>query len=166
MEYHGNYRAKVLDNADPAQTARVKVEVYPMLLGEDTARELKKQTGGDVTGITTARLPWAKPATPLLGQGAGDSWGVTSVPRVGSFVWVFFEMGDIHQPVYFAGAPTAGKGQPPNRITSYPDRMVISFSSGTEIVVDNNTGDIIITGNGDVVVQGSNVRLNPLSSWE
>ena len=160
LKYYGNYRGKVLSNSDSAQQGRVKVEVYPMLLGADTANVLRR-SGSGVEGIPTANLPWCVPAMPLF-EAAGSGTGAFAIPDVGTYVWVFFESGDPNQPVYFASATDGAHGLPTSAMTNYPNRRVIETSSGAIIIIDNSTGKIIITGGADVVVQGTNVRINPL----
>lgn len=120
-KFTGMYRGKVVDNNDPRQLGRIKVQVQPML-----------------ATISTADLPWCIPAMSLF-DGAGDNLGSFTIPRVNSFVYVFFEQGDIYQPVYFAEAQTAQKGLPTARTTSYPDRKVWRTAGGIEIFIDDNT---------------------------
>lgn len=154
-KFIGNYRSKVLSTTDPEQLGRIKVEVYPMMIGMETAKHLD-----GIEGIAIAQLPWAVPAPPLS-SGAGVGYGSFAVPEVGSFVFVFFEEGDINQPVYFAEAPTSDHGLPSDRTTNYPNRKIVETSSGVKIIIDDATGEVIITGTGDVTIQGANVRLNP-----
>jgi len=160
LKFTNIYRSKVLDNNDPEKLGRIRCEIYPILIGKATAQNLT-----DVEGIDTEQLPWAVPAM-SLSSGAGDGCGSFAVPDVGAFVFVFFEEGDINQPVYFAEAQTKTHGLPASRITSYPNRKVIETSSGIKIIIDNATGQVIITGSGDVVIQGANVRLNPITPVE
>lgn len=135
---NGFYRAKVLDNDDPDQLGRIKVEVYPILIGEVTARTLT-----DVEGIATSVLPWAVPAFPLF-DGAGTGFGGFSVPKVDSFVFVFFESGNIYQPVYFAEAPDAVHGMPTERITNYPNRKVLKTQNEIVIIIDDTDDEEVI----------------------
>lgn len=160
LKFIGNYRATVLDNNDPEELGRIRCEIYPMLIGKTTAKNLD-----GVDGIATEHLPWAVPAMPIS-SGAGDGYGSFAVPGIGSFVFVFFEEGDINQPVYFAEAQTKQYGLPASRTTNYPNRKVVETSSGVKIIIDDTTGKVIITGAGDVVIQGTNVRLNPLTPVE
>lgn len=143
--FFGNYRAKVLSTTDPLNLGRVKCEIYPMLIGEVTARGL---TG--IEGVPLAALPYAVPAYPLfVGAKAGN--GFWTVPEVGSYVWVFFEGGDINQPVYFAEAGDGVQGVPTGR-----SALITIWKSDTiEIKLDRSTGNITITGNGTVTIQGS-----------
>jgi len=163
--FTGIYRGKVLDTNDPDQFGRIRAEVYPMLLGVATVARLKRENSNVTwTGMETVDIPWAVPAFPLF-TGSGSGYGFFSVPREGTFVWVFFEGGDIYQPVYFAEAPDKVSGLPGNRVTNYPNRTIIRTESGCEITIDDTTGHIIVTGTGDVVIQGTNVRVNPPGSW-
>ncbi len=166
-KYPYNYRGKVLDNSDPLKIGRIRCEVYPMLIGVETARQMRASNSRcTIEGIETSALPWAIAATPVF-FGAGNGTGVFTVPDVDSMVWVFFEQGNINQPVYFAEAPDGANGLPTNRLTGYPERRVIKSSSGAIIFIDNSNGDIVITGANDVVVQGDNyVRINPLAKVE
>jgi len=119
-KFPGIYRGKVLDNNDPLQYGRIKIQVYPMFT--------------DITNATL--LPWAVPASSLW-DGAGDGIGSFVVPKVDTFVFVFFEQGDHYQPVYFAEAQTAQKGLPIDRATNYPNRKVKESSSGITFVTDD-----------------------------
>lgn len=163
--FQGMYRGKVLatDTDETDKLGRIKAEIYPMLIGQETARLLRKEnTTLTIEGIATSMLPWAVPAMPLSG-GAGDGFGTFAIPKVGTCVWLFFEANDINQPVYFAEASSGVMGLPAERLTNYPTRQIMKTSSGCMITIDDTTGQVLITGAGDVVVQGSNVRINPLS---
>ncbi len=71
----GFYRAKVVDNRDPERLGRVRVKVYPLM-----------------AGVKDSECPWAEPC-----------WygGVLYIPPVNSWVWVFFDGGDVARPVWF-----------------------------------------------------------------
>jgi len=91
---------------------------------------------------------------------------------VDSFVFIFFEGGDVYQPVYFAEAPTATLGIPSSSQTNYPNRRVLKTKAGLEMIFDdedesirinhpegscitmNSDGSINITGDGEVNVTG------------
>jgi len=142
-KYPGIYRAKVLgtDALETDKLGRIKAEVYPFMLGTVTAL-----AAGVGDGIVTATLPWAIPA-PSLFSGSGDGTGCFAVPDVGSYVWVFFENGDVHQPVYFAEAPNKLKGLPTERLVGYPDVKVLKTASGISVTINQLSGseDIKIT---------------------
>lgn len=87
----GMYRAKVVDNRDPEKFGRVLVwipDIMPLIQ--------------DNTGL------WARPANnPAGGRNIVDDpaqnyAGTCYIPKKGSWVWVFFEAGNINRPYYFA----------------------------------------------------------------
>lgn len=146
LKFTGNFRGKVVSNADPSSLGRIKVEIF-----------------GVFDDIASANIPWAVPAFPLS-SGAGVGYGSFAVPEVGSYVWCFFENGDVYQPVYFAEAADGVHGLPSERTTNYPSRKIIKTKCGTVIYVDDSTGDVIIDatgGSGNVVIKGSSVSINP-----
>ncbi len=168
-EFFGRYRAKVLatDVAESDKLGRIKVEIYPMLIGEDTAIELSKVENVSIEGIAIADLPWAVPAS-AISVGSGSALGSFAVPDVDAFVWVFFEAGDVNQPVYFAEAPTATVGLPASRLTNYPERRVYKYKK-VEIIIDDADGTVIIevdgdveiTATGNITITGATVNMNP-----
>jgi len=177
MKLDGIYRGKVLatDATTDSKLGRVKVEVYPYLIGVSTARAL----GEVVEGIATEALPWAYPAFSLF-SGSGLERGSFAVPEVGSYVFVFFEAGDVYQPVYFAEAP-CGSGEevdgiPQEALEHYPhtrvfktgtgitfaitgeednNTIVVTHPSGTTISVDNK-GTVSISSEKDIIINASN----------
>jgi hypothetical protein len=120
VKFSGFYRATILDNVDPSKLGRVKLNVL-----------------GVYTDIASADLPWAVPAF-STGFGSGSGYGNFSVPHIGSNVFVFFEAGDLYQPVYFASAPDGVHGLPTDRVTNYPDRNVIKTPSGIVVYIDDH----------------------------
>ena len=132
--FYGMYRGKVLSNTDSSQLGRIKVQIYPML--------------ADITD--TDLLPWAVPAYPIW-DGSGSGVGYFAVPDVDTFVFTFFEAGNIYQPVYFAEAPTATLGLPSDRTTSYPNTKVRKSSSGITYITDDTLKQSIIKTAGGIV---------------
>jgi hypothetical protein len=122
--YPFNYRGLVVDDADPLNADRVRVRVYPMF-----------------TSLPVTTIPWAVPA-PRIVSGAGSGYGESMVPEVGSWVFVFFEAGDIQQPVYFASAPSSSTGIPAAHGTR---KKVIQTKGGTEVVLDDVSGDLKVS---------------------
>ncbi|MBE3101080.1 MAG: hypothetical protein IMZ47_02275 [Firmicutes bacterium] len=167
LKFPGNYRGKVLDNVDPNQQGKIKVEIF-----------------GILDGISADDLPWAVPAHPIF-SGAGVGFGYFAVPEINSNVWCFFEHGDVYQPVYFAEAPDGVHGLPTERTTNYPFSKVWKTKSGIIIHIDDSekeirvthpsgtfveidaTGNITISGEditvtgGAVVIEGTTVNINP-----
>jgi hypothetical protein len=158
FKYYGMYRAKVLgtDVLEDDKIGRLKLEIYPMLISSDTngsAIRLKAE-GNNIDGIALADLPWAAPAMNLF-IGSGDGFGNFAMPSVGSFVWTFFEGGDIYQPVYFAEATTKTLGLPVERLTNYPTRKVLKTENGIVIEIDDtlDSEEIKITHPAGTIIQ-------------
>jgi hypothetical protein len=158
----GFYRATVKSVTDPKQQGRIKAEVIPYFVD-----------------IETTLLPWAVPASPLK-SGSGVGTGSFDVPDVNSMVWVFFEMGDIYQPVYIANASDGVHGLPTFRTTNYPNRrgwktssgiefytddtdesVTLIHPSGTTVVIDVD-GNVTLTSTGVVTITGDQIQLNPV----
>jgi len=91
-KYYGFYRAKVVNNKDPNRYARVYIWI-PDLMPEISDKE----------GI------WARPGnTPIGGRNMEEKqdqhyMGSSFIPKIGAWVWVFFESGNINRPYYFGG---------------------------------------------------------------
>lgn len=159
-KFFGIYRGKVIDNVDPQKLGRIKVQVFPIF------SDLNKSED----------LPWAVPAYPIWeGSGVVDpkndnSGGIGTfiVPKIDTWVFVFFEEGDPYQPVYFAEAPTAKWGLPIQRQNNYPDRKVLRTRSGIEIYVDTKINEIMLihpTGTTFKIDTLGNVYMNIVSNW-
>ena len=178
-KFFGIYQGKVLgtdvlDIKLPVKTGKIKVEVYPMLIGVDTAKTL---TGID--GVETEQLPWAVPA-PFLFSGSGDGFGSFVVPNVGTYVYLFFLNGDIYQPVYFAEAINGIMGLPAERLVDYPNTKVWKSKGGVVVTINDKDGNedikilhptgtyiqidksgiISIEAVGSVNINGSTVNIN------
>ena len=161
FKFYGNYRGEVVDNIDPLESGRVKVQVF-----------------GVFDGIPKERLPWANYTDPFMG-GLSDI-GSTIIPDIGTHVWCFFEGGNHHLPVYFGGAPavkndgklpdiaaesrneseqslteykifegeTAGPIAGPVEAThnngQYPSNKVIKTKQGIVIEIDDSTDNVRI----------------------
>lgn len=121
-KFNGMYRGTVMANSDSDELGKVKVKVYPML-----------------SGVATENLPWAIPAMPLT-VGAGSGYGNFTVPDVGTNVWVFFEQGDIYQPVYFAEATDGAKGLPSDKSIDYPNTSILETATGIKIKINRKGG--------------------------
>jgi phage baseplate assembly protein gpV len=74
---YGKYRGFVADNDDPQKRARLKLRV-PSVLGDEQS-------------------DWALPCLPF---GGATDHGFFAVPEVDAQVWVEFEEGDIHRPIW------------------------------------------------------------------
>jgi hypothetical protein len=130
----GNFRAKVVDTDDPDQKGRIKAHIYPYFV--DVDKEY---------------LPWIVPAMPLF-EGSGDGIGSFVVPKLGAFVWCFFEAGDIYQPVYFAEATDFVHGLPSERTVNYPNSKVWKTLGGITIVINDSIPSVSLSCEGGVNV--------------
>jgi len=143
----GLYRGLIVNNDDPDQMGKCRIRIYPMFC------ELSEEN-----------LPWAVPAFGLF-EGAGLDMGAFTVPSIGTYVFVFFEAGDVYQPVYFAAAQTATLGIPTSAATNYPKRKVWKTTGGTEIVIDDESNLVRInhpTGTYVEIQDTGDVKLDPL----
>ena len=85
-KYYGFYRAKVVDNNDPNNFGQIKIWVPAIMTDESLSI-------------------WALPANNILGgidptESSSYRQGSCVIPYVGSWVWVFFEGGDLGKPFY------------------------------------------------------------------
>jgi len=137
--YYGNYRALVVDNRDPSYYGRIKVWI------PDLMPDIDKQYG-----------IWAFSANNQVGgrnnENENSSYSGTSyIPRIGSYVWIFFEAGIPSRPFYFGSLEVATSKTLPEvqTGTNYSDKWVILKSkSGRCIVVSDDVDDerVEITG--------------------
>lgn len=107
----GIYRGVVEDRFDPEKLGRCRVRV----LGIHDETKVKD----DYIGIPTDELPWAEPCQSLY-QGSVSGNGEWYVPLQGTWLWVFFENGNVLRPKYFAtcaGLPI----EPPNPEIGFND---------------------------------------------
>jgi len=137
---YGNYRAEVIDNKDTEKFGRVKVWI------PDLMPEVEKQKG-----------LWARPANNPVGgrntEGDAEShyMGTSYIPKKGSWVWIFFETGNINRPYYFGALDLQNtKVLPENQVgTNYEDKWTIFKShKGRTIIISDDPYDrrVEITG--------------------
>ena len=112
MSLFGKYKSVVLDVDDEDKGGKIRVSC-PEVFGE-----------GDMSG-------WCTPCVNV----AGDSFGDFCLPRVGDFVWLEFEKGDVDKPIYSGGWFSAGKTPLTNygeeeRVISFED-VKLTFKNGT-----------------------------------
>ena len=133
-QLYGNYRAKVVSNKDKEQYGRVLVWVPDLM-----------QDVPDTKGL------WARPANNPVGgrnkiEGEADCYyaGSSYIPANGSWVWVFFEAGNVNRPYYFAALDIQNaKTLPENRLGSEYQKKWVIFKSheGRTIVVSDDPDD-------------------------
>jgi uncharacterized protein involved in type VI secretion and phage assembly len=120
----------VLEDADPAELARVRVHLP--VLGEDVKL-------------------WARVAVPLAGPGAGTLW----VPRAGDEVLVAFELGDPARP-YVVGSLWSEQDPPPEVEQDVREVLLLHTPSGHRLELVDQEGERRISlvdadGNGLVI---------------
>lgn len=136
----GMFRALVVDNQDKQKFGRVLVWIPDVM---PTVERTK--------GI------WARPANnPLGGRNTEDSsdnhfMGTSYIPQKGSWVFIFFEGGNINRPYYFGALDLENtKVLPENQVgKNYQDKWtVIKSGSGRTVVVSDDPDDerVEITG--------------------
>jgi len=138
---YGNYRAKVVSNKDKEQFGRVLVWIPDLMQGIDDGKGM-----------------WARPANNPIGgrnkqSGTQDSYyaGTSYIPKTGSWVWIFFETGNINKPYYFGALDLQNaKVLPENQLgKEFQDKWVIFKSSAGRCVVISDDPDderVEITG--------------------
>lgn len=138
----GNYRAKVVNNKDKQKFGRVQVYI------PDLMPELDSRSAG----------LWARPANNSIGGRNNEAdtddnhyAGSSYIPEKGSWVWIFFEAGNINRPYYF-GALDLENTQvlPENQVgTNYEKKWtLIKTHEGRAIVFSDDPDDerVEITG--------------------
>lgn len=133
-QLYGNYRAKVVENNDKEQFGRVLVWIPDLM-----------QDVPDTKGI------WARPANNPMGgrnkiEGEDECHyaGSSYIPAKGSWLWIFFEAGNINRPYYFASLDIQNaKTLPENRLgnESYKKWVIFKSHEGRTIVVSDDPDD-------------------------
>jgi len=136
----GFYRAKVVSSKDKEKFGRVLVwipDIMPLV--------------PDEKGL------WARAANnPISGRNMEEDsehhyMGTSYIPKIGSWVFIFFENGNINRPYYFGGLDLENtKVLPENQLgTNYEDKWTIFKShQGRTIIISDDPDDerIEITG--------------------
>jgi uncharacterized protein involved in type VI secretion and phage assembly len=159
QRFYGKYRAFVVENADPEQLGRLKLQI-PSVLGTEV-----------VTG-------WAMPCVPY---GGDVDQGFLFIPEVGAGVWVEFEEGDLEFPIWVGtfwskpgGAselpiPNDPEGVQEGSVQDPPTRKIIKTKAGHTIQFEDADGEemivvveainghvITLDGNGIKIKDGAN----------
>jgi len=160
MDIHNLHIAKVVDNNDEDQEDKIQVVVE--YLHE---------------GFNNIDYPWARPF--FGGTGGATTHGVSMIPEVDSFVWVFFEKPNIfHNPFYIGDArlkninPSMSDAlSDMGSASEYPNTKFISFKNGTGIIFDSSDdnpelalyhpdGHMFIDKDGKIIVKSNkNIEL-------
>jgi uncharacterized protein involved in type VI secretion and phage assembly len=134
--FHGKHLAVVVDNADPKNLSRVRVQV-PELFGQET------------TG-------WCLPCSPYAGNGVG----LAAVPPAGSVVYVEWPGGDVTRtPIWSGGMWTDG-----NAVQgASPETLLLVTPSGHKIMLNDKGGDeaieILAQSNAKITLDANGIKL-------
>lgn len=134
----------VIDNNDPLQQQRVRVQIPGLLESND--KEL---------------LPWFAPRR-VSPYGIGDDYGVLYIPRNGSRVYVTFQEGDGSFGEYLADVVSSSVKPPAEMLTNYPDRIGFFTPIGDMAYMDLKTKDMFFrraSGTGFKIDTDGNVTL-------
>lgn len=130
--YYSSYRGVVVENEDPKNQQRLKIKV-PQVFGEDILDY------------------W----TPAKGIPQGDQMGLYAIPDIGSLVWVSFEQGNPHYPIWEYGSFDTNK----ERHT--PGKFGFYTPKGHSIELNDTEGTVTITGKaGNVVTLEKDGRIS------
>jgi hypothetical protein len=135
---YGFHRAKVVDNVDEQKMGRVLVWIPDVM-----------------TFIPDTNGIWARPANnPIGGRNAEDGndyIGTSYIPRNNSWVWIFFESGNVNRPYYFAACDLENaKSLPETQIGNeyYHKYVIFKSKDGRTVIVSDDPDDarVEITG--------------------
>ena len=115
---YGKYRGIVVDNKDPQKRARLKLRVTSVLADQDS--------------------DWALPCLPY---GGFDQQGMFMVPDVDAQVWVEFEEGDIHRPIWVGSFWQQQSDVPEDAAKDEPTTRLFQTSSGHILQFDDEAGE-------------------------
>ncbi len=136
------YKAKVIDNdsanADDA-TQNGRVKIYIEAYHRDISPKL---------------LPWALPAK--NGSGGSSTFGVSCIPEINSYVWVFFEDERFHRNAFYIWDLNLNELNPHNLYTDnvssevgavsvYPDVKYIYLKNGICVAISSDESNPEIT---------------------
>jgi hypothetical protein len=155
--YYGVYRAQVIDNDDPALRGRVRL--YIPALGHTADDDVPPDL-------------WALPTGMASGADDKATHGLQFIPDVGDNVWVMFEDGMTHLPLYMTGWASTAK-QAERTIDAGPAAKGFFTKTGHRVEMNDETGAVLIqragtstmvslTADDEVIVStasGSNVYL-------
>lgn len=126
--FYGNYRGEVIRNDDPLKAGRVKINIF-----------------GVYDSLSEEEIPWAIYADSFMG-GSSEAGSIV-VPEIGAHVWCFFEGGDHHLPVFWAGAPAVKDNIPDtpeesrSEESTYPHNKVFKTAGGFVFEIDDSDGN-------------------------
>ncbi len=115
---YGKYRGIVIDNNDPQKRGRLKLRIPSVLADQDT--------------------DWALPCLPYGGY---EQQGMFMVPDVDAQVWVEFEEGDIHRPIWVGTFWQQESDVPEDAAKDEPTTRLIRTHAGHILQFDDEDGE-------------------------
>ena len=132
-KYYSSYRGYVVDNEDPDEMNRVKVQVPVIARGK------------------TLNV-WAWPKHTF----SGVDYGIQMLPLKGDMVWVEFESGNVSSPMWFHGHYALGE-----KPSEFISAQVYGFKTpkGQLVIIDDrdDVEKIVIRSNKHIVIEGEAV---------
>lgn len=127
--FYGKYRGMVIDNLDPMNLARIKVQC------------------ADVLGVAISS--WAMPCVPVTGIQSG----VFVVPPIGANVWMEFEAGDPDFPIWSGGFWGIAAEVPAAALQAIPARpnIVLQSNNMNAVIIS----DLIAGPKGGITLQST-----------
>lgn len=155
--FYGIYRAQVIDNED--ETYRGRLRLFVPALGHTKDDDVPDSI-------------WALPTGMASNADSQTTHGFQFIPDIGDNVWVMFEDGQTHLPIYFTGWPSSAK-EDESTINKGPQAKGFFTKTGHRVELDDETGGVLIqragtstmlslTGEDEVILStasGSNVYL-------
>jgi len=114
----GKFRGTVTDNKDPQKRGRLKLSVPSVLEGQES--------------------DWALPCLPYGGAG---QQGLFMIPEVDAQVWVEFEEGDIHRPIWVGTFWQQQSDTPEEAALDEPTTRMLKTKSGHILQFDDADGE-------------------------
>lgn len=114
----GKYRAIVTDNKDPQKRGRLRLHIPSVLQDQES--------------------DWAIPCMPYGGKGKE---GLFVIPEVDAQVWVEFEEGDIHKPVWVGTFWQQESDVPDEAALDEPTTRMLRTKSGHILEFDDKEGE-------------------------
>lgn len=154
------YKGVIEDNDDPKGYGRVRVRILGV--HNDTPSE-----------VPTNTLPWATIARSLDFGGLKDGIGISSIPQVGTWVYLFFDMNEPDRPVVIGAI--AGKDSGLNSLIDYAGKHTIKTPANHQIILNDaeltisiihpSGTSFVINQDGSITVDGKN-KIDVLSATD
>lgn len=134
--FYGKYRGVVTDNNDTTNQGRIRARVPDVLSEEE---------GG-----------WAMPSMPYAGKNIGSYL----IPPIGTLVWIEFEQGDPHYPIW-SGCFWADGDLPLDSAKTDTDTKILKTDMGT-ITLNDNQGSITleISSGAKIVLDSQGIEID------